>query len=162
MRRKIIIIMLILIYIISLSSCIASPELRPQYVAEEIWACEEPFIYFQYSNTTKRLDGNIYCDDKIIDFFAHLNSTLYIRFLTKDAIKDNSIYLSGYTIFAGLADYQKGYFDLEIIEDYENIFGGELPVIRFTRYTVDEFNEKFGEIEPVSVDTESVEQSESE
>ena len=157
MLRRILSFIIALIYIVSLSSCIARPELRPQYVVEEIWACEEPFVYFQYSETTKHLDGEIYHNGEVYHFFVVDDSGLRIQFLIEGAIVDNCIHSEGNTIFAGLADYQEGYFDLEVTEDYENIFGGELPVIRFTRYTVDEFNEKFGEIELVTVDDDSTE-----
>ena len=150
---------LILITTLLLVGCDVYAYIRPQCVDGEIWVCEEPYIYFYFDSNEKSFLGRIGKENSI-DIHKFSDYGVNVFFCDISSLRNSDV--EGSEMFRGEADYQEGYFDLEVTEDYENIFGGELPVIRFTRYTVDEFNEKFGEIEPVSVDTESVEQSESE
>ncbi|MBQ7820700.1 MAG: hypothetical protein IJ391_00255 [Clostridia bacterium] len=51
-------------------------------------------------------------------------------------------------LLSGTAEYHEGYFDFTVKEDPDNLFDGELPVMRFTRYTPEEFEEKFDTLEP--------------
>ena len=51
-----------------------------------------------------------------------------------------------FTYLHGFADYKEGYFTYTIENDYDNIFNGEVTEMLFTKYTVAEFEEKFGEL----------------
>ncbi|MBQ7820701.1 MAG: hypothetical protein IJ391_00260 [Clostridia bacterium] len=55
--------------------------------------------------------------------------------------------INSHIILSGTAEYHEGYFDFTVKQDPDNLFDGDLPVMRFTRYTPEEFEEKFDTLE---------------
>ncbi|MBQ7822019.1 MAG: hypothetical protein IJ391_07040, partial [Clostridia bacterium] len=69
-------------------------------------------------------------------------------YLKPEAIGGDTIQSDGNTLLTGTAEYHEVYFDFTVKQDPDNLFDGELPVMRFTRYTPEEFEEKFDTLEP--------------
>ncbi len=91
--------------------------------------------------------GKLIYNDKEYDFFESASTGTEVEFFKPEAYKGDDIFAyPEYTYLFGFADYQDGYFIYSIENDYDNIFNGEVTEMLFTKYTVAEFEEKFGEL----------------
>lgn len=137
----------IIILSLFLCSCEAHSDVRPGIDPNEVWVCEYPFAYFKFDEEMLDMPGKLIYNDKEYDFFEFSNNGIMINFMKSEAYKEDGIYLDAeFTYLHGFADYQEGYFVYSIENDYDNIFNGEITEMLFTKYTVAEFEEKFGEL----------------
>ena len=91
--------------------------------------------------------GKFIYNDKEYDFFESASTGTEVEFFKPEAYKGNDTFAyPEFTYLFGFADYQEGYFIYSIKNDYDNIFDGEITEMLFTKYTVAEFEEKFGEL----------------
>ena len=137
----------IIILSIFLCSCIADDDVRPGIDPNEVWVCEYPFAYFKFDEETMDFPGKLIYNDKEYDFFESASTGTEVEFFKPEAYKGDDVFAyPEFTYLHGFADYQEGYFIYSIENDYDNIFGGEITEMLFTKYTVAEFEEKFGEL----------------
>ena len=135
------------ICILFLSSCTADADIRPSIDPNEVWVCEYPFAYFKFDEEMLDSPGKLIYNEEEYDFFEFSNNGMMLNFMKPEAYKEDGIYLDAeFTYLHGFADYQEGYFIYSIKNDYDNIFDGEITEMLFTKYTVAEFEEKFGEL----------------
>ena len=148
MKRKIVVgIILVFLLNLILVSCDPYSDVRPDFDPEVVWVCEQPFAYFKYDEELDDFPGKLIYNDTEYDFFELEAVGSPLRFMKPEAYKENSVSLgSKFTYLHGFADYKEGYFTYEIENDYDNIFNGEVTEMLFTKYTVAEFEEKFGEL----------------
>ena len=130
-----------------LCSCEAYSDIRPGIDPNEVWVCEYPFAYFKFDEKMVGSPGKLIYKGEEYDFFESESPGTEIEFLKPEAYKGDDIFsFPEYTYLFGFADYQDGYFIYSIKNDYDNIFNGEVTEMLFTKYTVAEFEEKFGEL----------------
>lgn len=144
MTKKLLICLSVLLSVFFLFGCVADNELRPAFNENEIWVCEEPYAYFSYDSESDSFLGKLNFNDFQYDFFEYENTGHYMAFFKPEAIIDNVIYPEGNTLLSGSVEYFEGYFVLTVKKDPEDLFNGELPVMEFVRYSLEEFEEKFG------------------
>ena len=145
MKTNLLIFAVVLVLIFS--SCEPYSDVRPGIDPNEVWVCEYPFAYFKFDEEIFDAPGKLIFNGVEYDFFELDGTGTDIRFMKPEAYKEDGIYLDAeFTYLFGFADYQEGYFIYSIKNDYDNIFNGEITEMLFTRYTVAEFEEKFGEL----------------
>ncbi len=147
MKIKPLLLSTIIILSLFLCSCIADDEVRPGIDPNEVWVCEYPFAYFKFDEEMLDSPGKLIYNGAEYDFFESSGSSLALKFMKPEAYKGDDVFAyPEFTYLHGFADYKEGYFTYAIENDYDNIFNGEVTEMLFTRYTVAEFEEKFGEL----------------
>ena len=134
--------------IISLTSCIADVDIRPQGDAGEIWVCEEPYLYFRYDEVASLFPGILIINDQMYEVCMESSSGKRIGFVDPGAydMENDTVNEEGHLIFDGMAEFYEGYFDLTLREDPHDLFGEDVETIKFVRYTPEEFEAKFSHI----------------
>ena len=136
-----------IVCVLCLGSCESHNDIRPGIDPNEVWVCEYPFAYFKFDEEMLDSPGKLIYNDKEYDFFEDSGNGLDLSFRKPEAYKGDDVFAyPEFTYLHGFADYQEGYFIYSIKNDYDNIFDGEITEMLFTKYTVAEFEEKFGEL----------------
>ncbi len=149
MKNRVVSLLIVLsLLIISLTSCITDQDIRPQGDDDEIWVCEEPYLYFRYDEVTSLSPGILIINDQIYEAYMEDSSGKRIGFVDPGAynLEKNTVNEEGHLIFDGMAEFYEGYFDLTIRRDPHNLFDEETMTIRFVRYTPEEFETNFSDI----------------
>jgi len=134
--------------VISLTSCIADVDIRPQVDDNEVWVCEEPYLYFRYDEVTSLSPGILIINDQTYEVCMEDSSGKRIGFVDPGAydMENDTVNEEGHLIFDGMAEFYEGYFDLTLREDPHDLFGEDVETIKFVRYTPEEFEAKFSDI----------------
>ena len=142
--KKIVFLILVCIFISTLTGCTYQGDKRPKRNETEVWICEDPYfeLYWSYE---KGCVGKLCIDENeynIIHVADH-GASIYIYEYVEDF---HSLFFEEqleFSLFSGKANYGKEKITITVDMDYKNIFGGENPTMEFIKYNIDEyFNEK--------------------
>ncbi len=129
---KIKLFIITLIFTVILSGCIAQQDLRPQVNDYEIWVCEEvENTYFYWDEEKDAFWGTITYKENSYNFVLGGGSGLVTDFYTPDVLQEDVPISDETTFLRGDSDYQGDKMIVEITEDKEGIFNGEVTTLTF-------------------------------
>ena len=117
-----------------LSGCVYQADLRPEYNDTDVWVCEKPYIELCWSKSDGHI-GVISYDDTQYDIIHEEGYGPLIWIYTDEAAPFiNKDVPEEYWFFKGHVNYDKDNLEIEVQQDFKNIFNGELPTLEFKRY----------------------------
>ena len=135
MKKTIIILCLVSL----LSGCVYQAELRPEYNDTDMWICEKPYIELCWSKSDGHT-GVVSNADTQYDIIHEETYGPLIWVYTAEATPFiNTDVPEEYWVFKGHVDYGKDKLEIEVQQDFKNIFNGELPTLEFKRYDKEEY-----------------------
>lgn len=134
--KKVVLITLLLMFL--MGGCIYQGELRPKPDDEEVWICESPYAELYWGKSKQC--GKIIVDDIVYEIVFTTTSTPKLTVFEKEMKKEReNIVDYDYCLFSGRTAYEKETAIVEVEKDFKNIFNGELPTLKFKRYTKEEY-----------------------
>lgn len=138
--KKFLVVMLVCLTVLQ-TGCVYQGHYRPKLSDEAVWVCENPKMEY-YCSETRDLKDVIYINGE--KRFADYSFSMGRVVIIEEALEEESEKIIGDKFFKGEANFKKDRFDIKVTEDYVNLFGGELPTLRFEKRDIDEY---FAEIE---------------
>ena len=136
MRKTILIALCMVLF---LSGCVYQPEIRPRLDSPEIWVCEEPYAELYWEKTGQ--DSKIIVDENVYEIDFRTTAGPQMMVYAKEGVNEN-FYNSDYLLFRGHTTYEKETAVVKVEKDFKNIFNGELPTLKFKRYSKEEYFKK--------------------
>ena len=133
------VVLIVLCLVLFLSACVYQGELRPEYNDKDVWICEEPYIELSWSKSDGHT-GVISYDDIQYDIIHEETYGPLIWIYTAEAKPIiNTDIPEKFWVLKGHVNYGKDKLEIEVQEDFKNIFNGELPTLEFKRYDKEEY-----------------------
>lgn len=131
MKKSILIVLLLICF---LSGCVYQAELRPKYNDTDVWICEEPYIELCWSKSNGQTGLISYADIQYDIMHREDYGSLIWVYTEEAKLLENTDVPEEYWVFKGHVDYGKDKLEIEVREDFKNIFNGELPTLKFKRH----------------------------
>ena len=136
--KKISLIVLLLLFLVS--GCVYQADLRPEYNDKDVWVCEKPYIELCWSKTNGTIGKIIVADDDEETLFHEANYGPLIKIYTSEAKDIEDLQeQKNFLLFKGRISYGKEKLEIEVQEDFKNIFNGDKPTLKFKRYDKEEY-----------------------
>ena len=150
--KKIIILGLLFVTLMTLlAGCVPLMQqaYEPKENPEEIWVCEKPFIWFSWNGEEDLFDGKmtVFGEVKHIYVFFGYACDMGVLSHEKLPVEDPSRTYQYIELFEGHVEFRNGMFECKVKEDYENVFRGTFPKLKFKRYNKEEYIREHGELE---------------
>ena len=133
------IILILLCLVLLLNGCVYQAELRPEYNDTDMWICEKPYIELCWSKSDGHTGVISYADTQYDIIHEEDYGPLIWIYTTEATPFRNKDVPEEYWVFKGHVDYGKEKFEIEVQQDFKNIFNGELPTLEFKRYDKEEY-----------------------
>ena len=134
--RKVLVYLILCLII--LSGCYYQPELRPHPNIEEIWICKSPYAELYWDDIGQH--GTIIVEDDVYEVVFRTTAGPQMMVYDKEGKnEEENYYNSDYLLFRGHTTYEKKTAIVRVEKDFKNIFNGELPTLKFKRYSKEEY-----------------------
>ena len=121
-----------------LSGCYYQPDLRPRFDCPEVWVCEEPSTVLDWDKTDE--NSKIVVRENVYEIVFTTTAGPQMMVYDKEGkSKEENYYNNDYLLFRGHTTYEQETAIVKVEKDFKNIFNGELPTLKFKRYSKEEY-----------------------
>ena len=129
MRKKFYLLGAMLLCFVLLCGCDVYAGKRPEANPNERWVCEDPQMYFTWTD-----DVGCHWGEITIDGITNKVNVLFDYGTGADIVRFGETYISDDTmLFRGQCKFGKDKLVIKVTNDYANLFNGDLPSLVFTR-----------------------------